>query len=311
MTTSALHQPVLPNDVIAFLAPKESNTIIDATVGCGGHSSLILKANPKVKLIGIDRDINALEEAKKVLSAYGEQVQLIRARFSEIPQVLKDNNPEKVDGILMDIGMSSLQLDTADRGFSLRLKGPLDMRMDSRDSITASQILNSWSEKDIADIFWKYGEEKASRRIAREIVKRRDEKPLVYTDELADLINNLTRSPRKSRLPAATRCFQALRIAVNNELQELEKGLSAAVECLNPKGKLVVISFHSLEDRIVKNFMREQAKECICPPGMPECRCEKESTLKILTKKPVQADKNEIENNRRAACAKLRAAEKI
>jgi 16S rRNA (cytosine1402-N4)-methyltransferase len=307
----ALHQPVLPNQVLAFLAVDHGRRFVDATVGCGGHSRRILEQNPEAELLGIDRDREALVEAEKTLSEFGDRVALHRSRFSHLGDVLDEQGWDTVDGILLDVGMSSLQLDTADRGFSFRLDGPLDMRMDSRDPVTASQIVNSWSESELTRIFRDYGEERNARRIAREIVRRRDEKPWVYTGELAAFINELTWSPRSGRLPAATRCFQALRIAVNHELEELEAVLAVAVDRLNVNGRLVVISFHSLEDRIVKNFMREEERECVCPPDFPECRCDKVRRLKVLTKKPVRADESEVEMNRRAASARLRAAERV
>ncbi len=307
----ALHQPVLPNQVLAFLAVDQGRRFVDATVGCGGHSRRILEQSPEAELLGIDRDREALAEAEKTLSGFGDRAALYRSRFSDLGDILDEHGWDTVDGILLDVGMSSLQLDTADRGFSFRLDGPLDMRMDSRDPVTASQIVNSWSESELTRIFRDYGEERNARRIAREIVRRRDEKPWVYTGELAAFINELTWSPRSGRLPAATRCFQALRIAVNHELEELEAVLAVAVDRLNVNGRLVVISFHSLEDRIVKNFMREEERECVCPPDFPECRCDKVRRLKVLTKKPVRADESEVEMNRRAASARLRAAERV
>lgn len=306
-----LHQPVLPNQVLAFLAVDKGRRFVDATVGCGGHSRRILEANPDAELLGLDRDREALVEAEKTLAEFGDRVILHRTRFSLLADALDECGWDTVDGILLDVGMSSLQLDTADRGFSFRLDGPLDMRMDSRDSVTASQIVNSWSENELTRIFREFGEERNARRIARGIVKRRDEKPWVYTGELASFIDDLTRSPRSGRLPAATRCFQALRIAVNRELEELEAVLGMGVERLNVGGRLVVISFHSLEDRIVKHFMREEERECVCPPDFPECCCDKVRRLNVLTKKPVRADAGEIEVNRRAASARLRAAERV
>lgn len=305
------HKPVLPHETLEFLAVHEGRRFVDATVGCGGHSRRILEANPNAELIGIDRDREALEVAEAVLAPFENRVTLVRSRFSELADVLDDVGWSTVDGILMDIGMSSLQLDSADRGFSFRLDGPLDMRMDTRDPVTASQIVNAWSEDDLTRIFRDFGEERSARRIARGIVRRRNEKPWVYTGELAEFIEQLIPSPRSGRLPAATRCFQALRIAVNHELEELEAALATTVERLNVGGRLVVISFHSLEDRIVKNFIRDEERECVCPPGFPECRCDKVKRLQALTRKPVRATDEETAANRRSGSARLRAARRV
>jgi 16S rRNA (cytosine1402-N4)-methyltransferase len=306
------HLPVLYREVVEYLMVfKGPCRIIDGTLGCGGHSSLILKANPQAQLLGIDRDRDALKRAGENLSFAEERVKLVRGNFSELSVFANDIGWESVDGILLDIGISSPQIDDAERGFALRLDGPLDMRMDRRSDITASRILNHRPESELADIFYKYGEERRSRRLARAIVERREEKPFERTLEFADFCEKVLGKSRPGKLPTPTKCFQALRIAVNDELGELERALDEALPLLKSKGRLAVISFHSLEDRIVKEFFREKAASCICPPGLPVCTCNHKAQIRILTKKPLTAKADEIEFNRRAASAKLRVAEKI
>ncbi len=306
------HLPVLYREVLEYLMVfKGPCRIIDGTLGGGGHSSLILKANEQAELLGIDRDGDALERAGENLMFAGGRVSLRRGNFSELADFAKEKAWDSVDAILLDVGVSSPQIDDSKRGFALRLDGPLDMRMDKRSQITASRILNRRPETELARIFYEYGEERRSRRLARAIVERRETKPFERTLEFAGFCESVLGKSRPGKLPAPTKCFQALRIAVNDELGELERALAAAVPLLKSGGRLAVISFHSLEDRIVKEFFREQAESCVCPPGLPVCVCDHPPQVKILTRRPLRAQADEIEFNRRAASAKLRVAEKI
>ncbi|MFA6714758.1 MAG: 16S rRNA (cytosine(1402)-N(4))-methyltransferase RsmH [Victivallales bacterium] len=305
------HLPVLYREVLEYLTFSGPCRIIDGTIGCGGHSSLILKANPEAEILGIDRDGDALERAGEKLEFAGNRIRLKRGNFSELAGLAAEAAWESVDGILLDIGVSSPQIDDPDRGFSLRLDGPLDMRMDKRSQLTASRILNRETEVELARIFYEYGEERRSRRLARAIVERRKEKPFERTLEFAEFCESVLGKSRPGKLPTPTKCFQALRIAVNDELGELRRALAEAVPLLKEGGRLAVISFHSLEDRVVKEFFREQAASCICPPDLPVCICEHPAQLRILTRKPLTAEADEIEFNRRAASAKLRVAEKL
>ncbi len=306
------HIPVLPKAVLEFLNCREGAVrIIDGTLGCGGHSSLILQENQKAEVLGIDRDGDALIRARETLSFASGRTHLTRGKFGDLAEHAHDIGWDLVDGVLLDLGISSPQIDDADRGFSHRLNGPLDMRMDKRSPNTASRLLNNATEDELAEIFRDYGEIPKSRALARAIVAQRETAPWTETSELAELCEKVLGNPRKRGLPAATLCFQALRIAVNDELGELKKALESAVNILKPGGRLVMISFHSLEDRIVKQFFRDKATDCICPPGCPVCICNHHSEIKILTRKPVVADADELEINRRSASAKLRAAEKL
>jgi 16S rRNA (cytosine1402-N4)-methyltransferase len=305
------HLPVLYREVLEYLTFDGPCRIIDGTLGSGGHSSLILKANPQAELLGIDRDGDALERAGENTRFAEKRIKIIRANFSELASSANEIGWDSVDAILLDVGVSSPQIDDSKRGFALRLDGPLDMRMDKRSQVTASRILNYRSETELADIFYYYGEERRSRRLARAIVERREEKPFERTLEFAEFCENVLGKSRPGKLPTPTKCFQALRIAVNDELDELKTALEAAVPLLKKGGRLAVISFHSLEDRIVKEFFREQAASCVCPPGMPLCICDHPAKVKILTRRPVTAQTDEIKFNKRAASAKLRIAEKL
>lgn len=305
------HLPVLYREVLEYLTVNGPCRIIDGTLGSGGHSSLILKANSQAELLGIDRDGDALERAGDNLAFAGERVKLRRGNFSELADFAKETAWDSVDAVLLDVGVSSPQIDDSKRGFALRLDGPLDMRMDRRSQITASRILNQRPETELARIFYEYGEERRSRRLARAIVERRRTKLFERTLEFASFCESVLGKSRPGKLPTPTKCFQALRIAVNDELGELERALAEAVPLLKSGGRLAVISFHSLEDRIVKEFFREQAASCVCPPGLPVCICDHPPQLRILTRRPIRAQADEIEFNRRAASAKLRVAEKI
>ena len=305
------HLPVLYREVLEYLTFDGPCRIIDGTLGSGGHSSLILKANPQAEVLGIDRDDEALERAGENTGFAGERIKMIRGNFSQLAGSANEIGWDSVDGILLDVGVSSPQIDDSKRGFALRMDGPLDMRMDRRSQLTASRILNKRSEAELADIFYYYGEERRSRRLARAIVERREEKPFERTLEFAEFCEKVLGKSRPGKLPMPTKCFQALRIAVNDELEELKTALKEAIPLLKNGGRLAVISFHSLEDRIVKEFFREQAASCVCPPGLPLCICDHPAKVRILTRRPVTAQADEIEFNKRAASARLRVAEKL
>jgi 16S rRNA (cytosine1402-N4)-methyltransferase len=271
---------------------------------------MLLERIPGCEILGIDRDDTALQAASRRLQPYAERVHLYRGPFSALADFAAENGWETVDGVLLDLGVSSPQIDTPARGFSHRFDGPLDMRMDRRLTETAATILNTESEEELADIFFCYGEERHARQVARAVVRRRQEKPWARTAEFAELVEQVV-GRAKHGPPPATRCFQALRIAVNDELGELDRALEAAVQLLAPGGRLAVISFHSLEDRIVKQFFRHEASSCICPPDLPVCVCGKIPTLRAVTRKPAVASPAERESNPRSAPAKLRVAEKL
>jgi 16S rRNA (cytosine1402-N4)-methyltransferase len=307
------HIPALLKETIELLDPKPGKTHIDATLGGGGHSEEILKRlNGKCKLIGIDQDSEAIEESRKKLSKYGESVILVKDNFVNIKEILKKLNIEKVNGILFDLGISSHQIDKAERGFSLRSDGPLDMRMDKSGGMTAANIVASYSKEDLAGIIKEFGEERSARRIAKSIVERRDEKPIKTTRELAETIEKtLAGIPPQRKLDSVTRTFQALRIAVNDELSKLSRALRDSIDILDEGGRLIVISYHSLEDRIAKTIFKDEASDCICPPRNPVCTCSHRKRVVILTKKPVTPDEAEVKSNPRARSAKLRAIERI
>lgn len=304
------HVPVLPREVADLLHFEGAARIVDGTLGNGGHSAILLQANPQLELLGIDRDGAALGRAEKRLAFAAGRVQLQRGAFSELKAIAAMAGWPNADGILLDIGVSSPQLDDGGRGFSWRSNGPLDMRMDNRSELTASRIVNRWTEAELVRIFREYGEVRSAGKLAARLVERRNRQPFATTGELAAFVEEVLGRSRPGVLPTPTLVFQALRIAVNDELNELGKALEAALELLRPGGRLVVISFHSLEDRLVKNFFRERARGCICPPQLPVCVCGHRPELKLLTRHVVTAAEDELAANRRAAPAKLRAAEK-
>ena len=306
------HIPVMSAEVLEYLIPKKGACrIVDCTLGYGGHSSLILQENKEIELLGIDRDDNAIKHAEIVLGFASERISLVKGKFSEIEDIMDSVGWDYADAVLLDIGVSSPQIDEAERGFSHRFNGPLDMRMDRKNNKTAARILNHASKEELAHIFRDFGEVKKPWWLAEAIIERRKLKPWFSTKELADLCEDVLPSPRKGGLPVPTLCFQALRIAVNDELVELEESLKAVIDILSPAGKVAVISYHSLEDRIVKNIFKREATQCLCPPGLPICKCGHVPQLKILTKKPLTAGNAEIQFNRRAASAKMRVAEKL
>ena len=308
------HIPVLPHQTVELLVGDRHGAcrIIDATLGCGGHSALLLKKLPEALLLGIDRDADALARAGKRLAFADGRVRLVQSDFASLANVAKAAGwNDGVDLILLDLGVSSPQIDDPQRGFSFRHEGPLDMRMDKRSPLTASRILNTYSERELERIFREYGELREARHLARAIVKERQHCPFETTGAFAHLCDRvMRRSMRKNAPPAPTLCFQALRIEVNDELGQLRKVLEDALPLLHSEGRIAVISFHSLEDRIVKQYFQSMAETCKCPPGCPVCICNWKPKLKILTKKPISAEKEELRENPRAACAKLRVAEK-
>lgn len=307
-----VHLPVLLESVVKYALPEGAKAFADCTFGLGGHTNAVLKAYPDLEtVIAVDRDAEILEYSKERCS--DERVKRYLARASELSDVLRFAGLKGVDGILLDLGVSSWQLDSAERGFSFMKPGPLDMRMSKDDETTAEDLVNSLEKSELEKIFFEYGEEKFSRRIASAIVDKRAEKKITTTEELSQIICNAVPSvPRaKERIHPATRVFQALRIAVNDELKEIEKFLEIALKCLNKNGHLSIISFHSLEDRLVKNFMQKCAKGCECPPEFPVCVCGKKPTIKLLTKKPIFAEESEININPRSRSARLRVAQKL
>ena len=306
------HISVLLDECIDGLNIKPDGIYVDGTLGGAGHSSQIAKRLTTGRLIGIDRDPVALQAAGERLSPYADRVTLVHSNFCEIAQVLKDLNIEGVDGILLDLGVSSPQLDDSSRGFSYMADAPLDMRMNSEDSLSAYDVVNTWSYEELRRILFDYGEERYAPKIASAICKRRETKPIETTLELVDVIRSAmpAQALREKQHPAK-RSFQAIRIAVNDELGSVEKVMADAIPCLNPGGRLAVITFHSLEDRIVKNAMAEAAKGCTCPPNFPVCVCGKKPVVEIITRKPITASEEELEYNPRSRSASLRIAEKI
>ncbi|MEX1143311.1 MAG: 16S rRNA (cytosine(1402)-N(4))-methyltransferase RsmH [Anaerolineales bacterium] len=302
------HQPVLYQEVLAYLQPHAGGRYVDGTLGLGGHAAGVLQASgPDGRLLGLDVDPQALSLAAQRLAEFGQRASLVRGSYARLAEHLAAAGWELVDGILLDLGASSLQFDRAERGFSFQQEGPLDMRFDPQDALTAGQIVNEWSEEDLADILFQFGEERKSRKVARAIVKAR---PLKTTAELAAVVTTAL-GGRRSGLHPATRSFQALRIAVNRELDSLAVSLPQAVTALTPGGRLAVISFHSLEDRAVKSFMRRESRDCICPPGQPICNCGHVASIKEMTRRPVRPGEHEDQDNPRARSARLRVAERL
>ena len=313
VTEPGTHQPVLLQETLEWLAPKPGDVVVDATVGLGGHAELLLEAvGTTGRVLGIDRDAAALAAAERRLSRFGDAFVAVRGNHEELARLLEHAGVEGFDRILFDLGLSSVQLDDAARGFSIRADGPLDMRMDPSKGRTAADLLAELSEEDLRRILWRFGEEKQSRRIAQEIVRRRKSYPLVRTHQLSELVERVAGpQARRFRIHPATRTFQALRIAVNEELVGLEALIENAVELLRPGGRLAVISFHSLEDRPVKHTLRGLAHRCTCPPRLPVCGCGLHDLVRVLTSKPVRPSTTEVDRNPRARSAKLRVAERL
>ena len=308
MTETNSHQPVLYQEIIHAIQPVGTGLYVDCTVGAGGHAVGILHASdPEGRLLGLDLDPQALELAKQKLAPFRSRAILIHGSYVTLGEQLKALEWVAVDGILVDLGLSSMQLDNADRGFSFNLDGPLDMRFDPRSNLRASDLVNQLYVDDLANIIYKYGEERYSRKVARAIVAAR---PVRTTRHLAEIVAEVISSGKRGIHPA-TRTFQALRIAVNNELERLEALLPQAVEALSPAGRLVVIAYHSLEDRIVKLFLRKESSNCICPPRQPICTCGHLASLKVITRKPIRPSNEEVKQNPRSRSARMRVAERI
>jgi 16S rRNA (cytosine1402-N4)-methyltransferase len=305
------HIPVLLEETTALLAPERGGLFVDCTLGLGGHSAALLEASSKARVIGIDRDPEALRLAESQLQPFAERMRLLPGEFSRLEQLLEAAHVDRVDGILADLGVSSLQLETAERGFSFRLEGPLDMRMGPGE-LTAGEVVNRYREADLVRIFRDYGEERQARRIARAIVARRDEQAIQTTLDLRQVVHRVLGRPprhRKRRIDPATRVFQAIRIEVNKELAGLESLLDQAVRLLRRDGRLVVISYHSLEDRIVKNKLRDLARgEVDQITGRPRSETQ---VIEVLTKRPVRPGEVELAANPRARSARLRAARRL
>ncbi len=310
-TSSYEHTPVLYEEVLAALQPRPRGRYIDATVGLAGHARGILeRSSPDGRLLGLDADPDAIAAAQHRLVDFGERCLLVVANFAEMDGVAVEHGFTGVDGVLFDLGVSSMQLDRAERGFSFQAEGPLDMRMDPAGPETAADLVNELSADELADIFYHYGEERRSRPLARAIVAARAQMPILTTGQLAAIVRRVV--PRGAgRINPATRTFQALRIAVNRELEGLERTLPQALDLLQAGGRLAVISFHSLEDRIVKTFMAQEARGCICPPGLPACVCGHQPRLRLVTRKPIVPGPEEMRANPRSRSAKLRVAEAL
>ena len=306
------HLSVLPDEVIRFLEPANGKTYLDGTLGGGGHANLILEKAPEALLIGIDRDQTALAAAGARLAVHGEHIRLLHGNFADVIEHLGTFGITALDGFILDLGVSSHQLDTRERGFSFQQDAPLDMRMDTSNGETATDLVNELPEPELERIISEYGEERWAKRIASFIVKERAESPITTTFRLVDIIKGaVPKAKWDERIHPATRTFQALRIAVNSELDSLERGMRTALDLLKPGGRGVIISFHSLEDRIVKHIFREYAEGCTCPRQMPVCVCGKQPRVKVLTSRPVTATQTETEENPRARSAKLRAVAKL
>lgn len=307
MTNQDVHIPVLFHEVLAALRPQANGRYIDATLGAGGHTAGLLdRSAPDGRVLAFDRDPEAVAFVRPKLADYGSRATLVNASYTEMAAHAREHGFAPADAILFDLGLSSRQLDNRERGFSFRFDGPLDMRFDPTQGETAADLINNLSEAELADIFWRYGEERHSRRLARAIVAAR---PLTTTRQLADLLEAAIR--RRERIHPATRVFQALRIAVNQELTAVEQGIPMAVQLLKPGGRIAVISFHSLEDRFVKRYFRRLSQGCICPPAQPICTCDAQAILRLVTRKVIKASDEEIVRNPRSRSARLRVAEKI
>jgi 16S rRNA (cytosine1402-N4)-methyltransferase len=307
------HQPVLLNETVTTLNCHPGGIYVDGTIGGGGHAHHLFKTCPDIKLlIGIDRDDDALLQAEQSLASFKSQVVLVKENYSQIKTIISNLQIKSVDGVLLDLGVSAHQLLSSNRGFSFSAEGPLDMRMDREQQITAADLVNTLPEQELEKILREYGEERYAGSIAKRIVRERKKEPIETTLELAKVVTKtipFSSQPRK--IHPATRTFQALRIAVNDEFGNLENVLPDAVDILAQRGRIAVISFHSLEDRIVKNFFRQQSKSCVCPPRLPKCVCGQIRKLEVLTKKPIVPTAEEIRMNPRSRSARLRGAEKL
>lgn len=301
------HIPVLFSEVLDLLRPQPGGQYIDGTLGAGGHTTGILEASaPDGRVLVFDRDLEAIQFTRRRLKAYGERVVYINNSYAVMNKLAGENGFNAVKGVLLDLGLSSRQLADSSRGFSFLREGPLDMRFDSSSKATAADLINNLTKDELVEIFKRYGEVRHSERIAAMILANR---PLHTTAELADLI--AAEMGQKGRIHPATQVFQALRIAVNDELAELERGIEAALDVLEPGGRLAIISFHSLEDRIVKHTFRDLSKDCICPPAQPVCNCNVRARVRLVTRRAVKASNDEVLSNPRSRSARLRAVEKL
>ena len=308
---SLQHKSVLLEEAIKYLDPKSGENFIDCTLGGGGHARVILeKTTPGGKLLAIDLDTEAIEISKEYLKEYSSRIIYINDNFSNLEKIAESSGLKKIDGILLDLGLSSIELDDLNRGFSFKSNAFLDMRFGSGGK-TAADILNSYKETELARIFKDYGEERHSKLIAKEIVDFRGKEKITTVNQLVSIIESVYKNKPRPKIHVATKVFQALRIEVNNELNNLKKVLPVALNLLDKGGRIVVISFHSLEDRIVKEFFKQESRDCLCPPNVPICQCNHRASLRILTKKIITSSEQEIKNNPRSRSAKLRAAQKI
>jgi 16S rRNA (cytosine1402-N4)-methyltransferase len=305
------HKPVLLKEAVTGLQPRDGGVYVDGTVGDGGHAEAILAASaPTGRLVGLDRDEEAIEASRRRLRRYGNRVHVVRAEFANMKEVLHNLGYETADGVLLDLGVSSRQLEIPARGFSFSAEGPLDMRMSRSQKRAAADIVADASAEELTKIFREYGEERRAAAVARAIVRERARKPVATTTQLAAICERVLGKGR-AKIHPATKIFQALRIAVNDELEQLRQGLEAAVELLKSGGRLAVISFHSLEDRIVKEFFARLSTDCVCPPDFPVCVCHHRRVLRVVTRRPITPAAAEIAVNPRSRSARLRIAEKI
>jgi 16S rRNA (cytosine1402-N4)-methyltransferase len=302
----------MKNEVLHYLNVHMEGVIVDGTLGDGGHTEFILKNTaPEIRVFAIDRDRSAIERARERLSPFQDRVTLAHGNLGDLKSLADQNGINRVAGLLMDLGVSSPQLDTPGRGFSIQHDGPLDMRMDPSQKTSAADLLEKLSDAELVAIIKNFGEERYSKRVVRAIRKEQAERPITTTGQLSRIVAKAVVSPRHTRIHPATRTFQALRIAVNDELEQLKFALQDAIGLLSSTARMAVISFHSLEDRIVKTFFRDEQKGCSCPPKIPMCVCGRKQTLKILTRKPIVPSEEEVAQNPRSISAKLRVAERI
>ena len=306
------HESIMKNEVLRYLNIHMEGVIVDGTLGDGGHTEFILKnTGPKIKLLGIDRDRSAIERARIRLRPFKDRLTLVHGSMENLQELAERSGVKKISGLLFDFGVSSLQLDTPERGFSIKNNGPLDMRMDSSQITTAANLLENLNDEDLIFIIKNFGEERFAKKIVHDIRKEQKKNPITSTFHLSKIISSVVKSPKKSRIHPATKTFQALRIAVNNELEQIKTALKNAIHLLDNSARIVAISFHSLEDRIVKTFFREEEKGCVCQPKTPICICGKKQTLKILTRRPICPSEKEVVLNPRSVSAKLRVAERV
>jgi 16S rRNA (cytosine1402-N4)-methyltransferase len=308
---SKQHESVFGREVFENLNLERDSLIVDGTLGDGGHTELLLKNTTNVRVLGIDRDMRAIERAEKRLASFRSRITLVHGNFSDIKIILKKANLMNVGGLILDLGVSSPQLDSPNRGFSFMRNGPLDMRMDSSQKITAADLLVELSDEKLVSIIKEYGEERFSKRIVRAIRQAQTKSSIKTTLQLSNIISTAVHASRQYKIHPATRTFQALRIAVNGELEHIKKALVDSVDILQESARVMVISFHSLEDRIVKNFFKNEEKDCVCPPKFPICSCGKKQRLKIITRKPIIPTAEEVTRNARASSAKLRVGERV